>query len=257
MNAKQLAELLVQPQHIQNISYDELENILVEYPYCGVVRLLLLKKCHLDKHPAFEQQLHLAAVHLPDRVRLHDFLKNQDANDVPIFGKLPPFPVPDSFPNDANSNDNKKKTELEIIPLDGLLQKTKKKRFRLPRIPVLEDKELLLILSGNHTDLLPVMPKKNKERKPMLDIPPDMEAFLKSLATKKHTQENGLKEYPELDEIAQKSLAENEEIISENLAEILAQQGQSERAAKMYSALSLKFPQKSHIFASKIALLNE
>lgn len=51
------------------------------------------------------------------------------------------------------------------------------------------------------------------------------------------------------------SVEENEAIISETLANLLAIQGQNNKAIKMYEALSLKFPEKSRLFAEKIKQL--
>ena len=48
------------------------------------------------------------------------------------------------------------------------------------------------------------------------------------------------------------SIEEDEEIVSETLANILALQRQNTKAIKMYAALSLKFPEKSRLFAEKI-----
>lgn len=55
--------------------------------------------------------------------------------------------------------------------------------------------------------------------------------------------------------IAQKSLLEQDEVLSETLAAILARQGQTEKAIKMYERLILHFPKKSAFFAAQIQKL--
>jgi len=45
-------------------------------------------------------------------------------------------------------------------------------------------------------------------------------------------------------------------LISETLADLLAAQGKNDKAKEMYKALSLKFPEKSRLFADKIAQLD-
>ena len=55
--------------------------------------------------------------------------------------------------------------------------------------------------------------------------------------------------------IAKKSVAENDHLATETLADLLARQGQNEKAIKMYERLSLKFPEKSAYFAAKIEQL--
>ena len=58
-------------------------------------------------------------------------------------------------------------------------------------------------------------------------------------------------------EAAKKSIEENEDILSETLAELLAKQGSRKKAIQMYKRLSLIFPKKSGFFAKKIAKLKK
>ena len=53
-------------------------------------------------------------------------------------------------------------------------------------------------------------------------------------------------------ELAESSLVEDDELMSEALAELLASQGNKGRAVKMYEHLILKFPEKKRFFAKKI-----
>ena len=52
-----------------------------------------------------------------------------------------------------------------------------------------------------------------------------------------------------------KSITQDEDVVSETLAELLVMQGQKSKAIKMYKALILKFPEKSRYFAKQIKLL--
>jgi hypothetical protein len=74
----------------------------------------------------------------------------------------------------------------------------------------------------------------------------DTKSFLKRINDKNKSEESE-EEYWEDD-----SIEENREIVSETLATILAIQGQKAKSIKMYEALSLKFPEKSRLFAEKI-----
>ncbi|MCB0598190.1 MAG: hypothetical protein H6557_02110 [Lewinellaceae bacterium] len=57
---------------------------------------------------------------------------------------------------------------------------------------------------------------------------------------------------PGVGRLAIRSITENKEILSETLAELLASQGEYQRAIEMYRALMLVFPKKSDYFAVKI-----
>ena len=52
--------------------------------------------------------------------------------------------------------------------------------------------------------------------------------------------------------VAEKSLQLNNTIVSETLAELLVKQERFDKAIEMYEKLSLKYPEKRHIFAAQI-----
>lgn len=56
-------------------------------------------------------------------------------------------------------------------------------------------------------------------------------------------------------ELAKASITENDTLISETLAKLLAIQGKKDKAIKMYRQLSLKYPEKNTYFAAKIEQL--
>ena len=56
---------------------------------------------------------------------------------------------------------------------------------------------------------------------------------------------------------AKNSLIENQEIVTETLAEIYFKQGHLEKSIESYEKLILKFPKKSTLFAKKIKLIKD
>ena len=87
--------------------------------------------------------------------------------------------------------------------------------------------------------------KKSKKKKLKKEVP------VSKIQKKKKQEKKKKKGVP----VAEKSLKENKDIVSETLANILASQGSNEKAIEMFEKLSLIIPEKSSYFADRIKKL--
>lgn len=81
-----------------------------------------------------------------------------------------------------------------------------------------------------------------------------IDKFLKTDKKGFNRERNDLlnRENNEISELMEKSVAENEEMVTDTLAKIYIQQKKYDKARKAYEKLSLKYPEKSIYFASQI-----
>ena len=104
---------------------------------------------------------------------------------------------------------------------------------------------------GNTEAPFPELQLEEEQNKPGNSL---IDRFLMSDSTaiKRRTENQGEVENSIENEIVKKSDAENDEIITETLATIYFQQKKYDKALEAFSKLSLKYPEKSVYFATRI-----
>lgn len=99
--------------------------------------------------------------------------------------------------------------------------------------------------------------KKKKKKKKRSNVENEGSRLIKAIKARQEQQQKEetkmmLVRKRKVIALAERSLRENEEIVSETLAKILVIQGKKDKAAHMYRQLMLKFPKKSSFFAAEI-----
>jgi hypothetical protein len=114
----------------------------------------------------------------------------------------------------------------------------------------------------NETDLQPMPKPRSSFNSWLKNLTPPQAGLLKtdlkdiSLNNRPHPQPEAF--VPEdAKQIAEHSVAEDDEIASETLALLLEKQKHYSKAISMYERLNLKYPEKSSLFAAKIEELNK
>lgn len=77
MNAESFSTYLAQPAKLYQLPYQEIKNLVAEYPYSANLRRLLLLKSKIEQDPKFEQYLHDLASSTPDRQHLYEFVTQE------------------------------------------------------------------------------------------------------------------------------------------------------------------------------------
>ena len=98
MKADNFVSYLQEPNLLENISYQELKSMVVQYPYCQNLRYLLVTKSHMDDMQEYESDLHLAATYSIDRnflfKHLHQEAYTQTATESLVLEKEPIIDIP-------------------------------------------------------------------------------------------------------------------------------------------------------------------
>ena len=77
MNAENFIHFIEQPAQLYQITYQELKGLVLQYPYCQNLRLLLATKSWLEQNKDYERHLKMAAMYHSDRKLLLERFNRQ------------------------------------------------------------------------------------------------------------------------------------------------------------------------------------
>ncbi|MEM9823117.1 MAG: hypothetical protein AAF985_18705, partial [Bacteroidota bacterium] len=105
MSREEFLQYIEYPQNLQDLNYDQLDQLLEQHPYCQNLRFLQAKKYQLDNHDEYEQKLRTVAIYMSSRTHLY-----QSINHVPIrVEKIDDSTLEDLF----EANDTQEVVELD------------------------------------------------------------------------------------------------------------------------------------------------
>ncbi|MDO5341362.1 MAG: tetratricopeptide repeat protein [Bacteroidia bacterium] len=244
MDQIRFIELVEHPEIIDNQDVEDLEVMLVRYPYFTVGQSLLAVGMYRNGHAKSNQQLRLASSMSPDRNALRRLCTQ----------------LPDEFVEETEAVHDET-VEIQEKPSEVIPEKT----FVIPEIDlgkdteelnrefaVLEEKkktldELMAIIENKIAELEreKLKPKKEEKKLTKSEIIDKFIAENPSISRPKQEFFNPIS-------AAQDSVVDQENIVSETLAMIYARQGYFEKAISIYEKLILKNPEKSIYFAGQI-----
>jgi tetratricopeptide (TPR) repeat protein len=234
MNKEEFISFINNPSLIDSQSSKEIQQIVEQYPYFQSARILFLKSLYDNKSISYQSELKLTAVYAGNRAMLQAYILKQPA----VIVKSETDSKQEIRNNEAISTNENSISETQhdasvkpsirtIIEFDF---NEPNQAFELPKIteepkePLTEKKKQQLEIIDRFIKTEPrIVPKENT-----IDYTRDLSA------------ENPI----------------DTEFMTETLAEIYVKQKKYDKAIVMFQKLSLKFPQKSVYFASRISDIN-
>ena len=266
METTELLNYLNKPETLRGDALAEMEDLAKRHPYFAMAQCLLAVGYQNADDARYDHQLKLAACGIPSRgrLRLLTLLAKQRATQPEDVQELADD---NSFFKFVDSSQVKEGDDVEgIIP---------EKTFIIPEIN----------LSGSHEELSAELALLDEKRKTIEELKSLIAARLKAMEEEKKQQEEQCEEEPKkkmsrkelIDKfiaenpsisrpkaefynpisMAQNSIVDNSEIVSETLAKIYRKQGYFDKAIEIYEKLSLLFPEKSIYFAAQIEEIKE
>jgi len=227
MRNEKLIENIQSPIRIGEKEITDIRISLQAFPYFQSMQLLYTKGLHNIDSISYNKQLRKAAAYASDR----KFLFKLITENVIAYEK----------PNGIEIRIEPKKEETQIkkikikkeLEIGTPLQFTKKETHSFSEwLALTKVKKIDRTKNQNAGNLI----DKFIEGEPTIGKP-KKEVFFSPIKS------------------AKESLIENDEIVTETLARVYLEQGYLDKAITAYEKLSLKFPQKSSLFANQIKLI--
>ena len=261
MDSKQLIGYMARPERLKGEAVQETEQLVADYPYFAIGQALLTIAYQNTNDNRYDSQLRHTAALMPnrDKLRLFALIAKHRWESEPEIPALPDEVVPtDNVSSNGEVNETKEELSSGIIH---------EKVFIIPEID----------LSGSQEELSAEMALLDEKRKSLDELKAIIAARLKQIEEEKQKKteqpepkklsrkeliDKFILENPSISRpkaefynpisVAQNSIIDQENIVSETLAKIYEKQGYFDKAISIYQKLGLKYPEKSRYFAAQI-----
>lgn len=270
MDRQEFIAYIREPEKLGHESLPGIEKLAKDFPYCQSLKILHLLNLHLTKHVMYGEQLRHTAASIADRKRLRQLiaaLEQKEQKEPETKIAAPPLPdPPEDIPEGSTiiplEEEEKKPLEEEEKPDVEEVAPQTDTHYEIPAVEETEEERLLRlkhIVENRLKEIGGTGKTEAQEEEP--EESPDAQAEL----SKEELIDKFIEEQPSISrpkaeffdpvKVARHSTTEQDDLVSETLANIHAQQGNTKKAIEIYRRLSLKFPEKSSYFAARIEKL--
>jgi len=281
MNAQKFISLTTD---VRNLNADTLSDLIkiTEYlPYCQIAQILLALNFKVTENIRFNDQLILSVAYAGNRHKLKklieilDDIPDQQIHDIQeadheqVISFIPEQNLAvaeDEIPQPQPESYAETEVEEEIIGIDEESHLQELQQIVAKRLAEIADEERPLFIHstynleesiGNLPDDSTGKPEPVVTDKPLDKEPPLSSAELIERFIKNEPKITPRKEFFNPVDKARQSSLDHEDIVSETLAKIHFQQGNADKAIKIYEKLMLFYPEKSVYFAAQIENIKE
>ena len=253
MKRSDFSNIITNPSLLKNSDISHLSSIITEFPYFQSARILYLKGLKNTESFKYNKNLKITAAYTTDRSILFDFITSEFfiQNNISELIKKTSDNLKDinineflDIPESTKSQVNKKiENDVEEIILDiG-------KPFEFKKDESYSFNQWLQL-----TKIKPINRSKSKNTQSQKQ---EKNIKLINDFIEKSPKINP-KESPEnLVDLSKKSSVELESLMTETLARVYLEQKNYDKAIRSYKILSLKYPEKSALFADQIKAIKK
>ena len=242
MDKERFQYIIKNPQSINDDDIEKLSSLVATYPYFTIAQVLLAVGYDLKEDKRLNKQLRLAAAMSPDRNSLRHLLADSKE-------KKNTCDLPDEFGNGGQQDNGQQLLESIVIPEIDL---NKSHEELSKEMALLEEKRKSLDELKNLIEQRIIELEREKEVADKEDKTLSKTEIIDKFIAENPQISRPKQEFYNPMMVAQASVVDKENIISETLATIYLNQGYVEKAISVYQKLSLKNPEKSVYFAELI-----